>query len=134
METSESRRAKLVRIVCNVGGGVCVGLAALGLILPLLPTTPFLLLAAALFFRGSKRLYDWLVGNRHFGPLIRDYQAGRGIPRRAKVSAILLLWLTIGATVMWAVGAVWIRLLLIAIAIGVTLYLARLPVRPALTS
>jgi hypothetical protein len=95
--------------------------------LPLLPTTPFLLLAAALYFRGSRRMYYWLLNNRRFGHIIRDYRAGRGMPRKAKLYTIGLLWATIGATAVFAVSVLWARLLLAAVAVGVTLYLVRLP-------
>lgn len=122
-------REQVVRGLCIAGGGVCLGLAVLGAVLPLLPTTPFLLLAAALFFRGSPRLYHWLLSNRQFGPLIRDYRAGRGIPRRAQRLAILLVWLSLGATVAFVNDLLWLEVLLLANAIGVTIYLARLPVR-----
>lgn len=129
MVTTESPGAKALRAACVAGGAVCVGLAALGLFLPLLPTTPFLLLAAALFFRGSRRMYVWLLDNPKFGGLIRQYRAGHGIPRRAKRLAIALLWLTIGASVMWVVSAFPVRLALIAVAVSVTVFLLRLPSR-----
>jgi uncharacterized membrane protein YbaN (DUF454 family) len=132
MEMSETRRGRIVRAACVIGGGLCVGLAVLGVILPLLPTTPFLLLAAALYFRGSKRMYHWLLNNRHFGHIVRDYRSGQGIPRRAKVYAIALVWLTIGATATFAISAPWARLMLVAVALGVTLYLVRLPARSQL--
>lgn len=120
-------RDKFIRAVCIVLGSICVGLAAAGLVLPLLPTTPFLLLAAALYFRGSKRMYDWLLNNRYFGSYIRAYRAGQGLPRRAKISAVVLLWLTIGVTILFAIDSTWVRALLLVIASGVTIYLLRLP-------
>ncbi len=135
MEATETLSARVTRAACVAGGGLCVGLAVLGMVLPLLPTTPFLLLAAALFLRGSKRLYHRLLDNRFFGHYIRDFRAGRGLPRRAKFSALLLLWSTIGATlVLYAGAGWWLRLLLVGVAVGVTVYLARLPVRPQLPS
>jgi len=75
------------------------------------------------------------LDNRFFGHYIRDFRAGRGLPRRAKFSALLLLWSTIGATlVLYAGAGWWLRLLLVGVAVGVTVYLARLPVRPQLPS
>ena len=68
-------------------------LAVLGLFLPLLPTTPFLLLASACYVRSSERLHGWLMGNRVLGGYIRNFQERRGVPVRAKVTTVVLLWL-----------------------------------------
>lgn len=73
-------------------GLLCLGLAALGLFLPLLPATPFLLLAAACFARSSERLHGWMLRHRHFGPLLRDWETHRAIrpgAKRAATAAIL---------------------------------------------
>ena len=72
-------------------GIVFVAVAAVGVIIPGLPTTPFLLLAAAAFARSSPRLYEWLLRNRTFGPLIDDYRAGRGVSARVKATAISIM-------------------------------------------
>jgi hypothetical protein len=114
--------AKIVLIAC---GTISVALGVLGVFLPLLPTTPFLLLAAACFARSSEKLYDRLLGNRWFGHYIRDYRDGKGIPPRRVAVAIALLWLTIGYTAFVAVSLWWVRLLLLAIAGAVTVHLVR---------
>jgi uncharacterized membrane protein YbaN (DUF454 family) len=106
-------------------GALCVVLAVLGIFLPLLPTTPFLLLAAFLFARSSSSFYDWLIMNRWFGEYIRNYREGRGIPLRQKISTILILWMTIVLGV-WLVPVIWSRLGMIAIATGVTVHLLRM--------
>jgi uncharacterized membrane protein YbaN (DUF454 family) len=108
-------------------GTVCLGLGILGIVLPLLPTTPLLLLAAACYARGSERFYHWLLNHRWFGPHIRNYRAGAGIPLRAKATGIALVWATILITVAFAVELLWVRALLIAIAAGISAYLLRLP-------
>ncbi len=90
---------------------------------PLLPTTPLLLLAAICYARSSPRFYNWLMTNRWCGEYIRNYRAGRGIPRKQKVLTILLLWLTIGYAVWFVVSLWWVRLILGGIAVGVTLHL-----------
>jgi len=112
--------AKILLITC---GTISVALGVLGLFLPLLPTTPFLLLAAACYARSSEKLYDWLLGNRWFGEYIRNYREGKGIPLRRTAVAIALLWLTISYTAIVAVSLLWVRLILLAIAGGVTFHL-----------
>ena len=107
-------------------GTLCVGLGVLGMLVPVLPTTPFLLLAAACFGRSSERFYRWLVTNRWCGAYIRNYREGRGIPLKQKVLAISLLWLTIGSTAWWAVSLWWVRLILLGIAVGVTIHLVKI--------
>lgn len=76
----------------NVAGALAVLLGILGLFLPLLPTTPFLLLASWCFARGSERLHRWLLSHRVFGEYLRNFEAGRGIPLKAKIVATLMLW------------------------------------------
>ena len=116
------RPARIALIAC---GTLSVALGVLGVFLPLLPTTPFLLLAAACYARSSERWYDWLLGNRWCGPYIRNYREGKGISLRRTAVAIALLWLTIGYTAFVAVSQWWLRLLLLAIAGGVTVHLLR---------
>ncbi len=108
-----------------LSGFVCVALALVGIFVPVLPTTPFLLLAAFFFARSSERFYIWLVTNRWFGDYIRNYREGRGIPLREKVLAITALWLTIGASAVFAVPAWWMRLILLGIGLGVTAHLLK---------
>lgn len=76
----------------NVAGVLAVLLGILGLFLPLLPTTPFLLLASWCFARGSSRLHRWLLSHRVFGEYLRNFEAGRGIPLKAKILATVMLW------------------------------------------
>ena len=78
-------------------GFVFVGIGGVGIVLPGLPTTPFLILAAACFARSSQRLYDKLLAHRMFGPLIRDYREGRGIPRRAKFLSLGMMWIFVAS-------------------------------------
>ena len=79
------------KILYNVAGCICVGLGFLGLFLPLLPTTPFLLLAAFCFSKGSKRLHSWLVEHPRMGPIISDWNARRVIRPRVKAAATITL-------------------------------------------
>ena len=114
------------------GGTVCVGLGVLGVFLPVLPTTPFLLLAAFCYGRGSERFYQWLVYRSWVGSYIRNYQSGRGIPPKQKALTILLLWLTIGSTIGFVALAWWLKAAMVIMAIGVTIHLVRMKTwRPA---
>lgn len=108
------------------GGILCVGLATAGIFLPLLPTTPFLLLAAACFIRSSDRLYQWLIHHKWFGPYIRNYREHKAIPKRTKVVILLLLWGTLAYSAFGVIDTMVWRLPLLLIGIGVTLHVLRL--------
>lgn len=104
-------------------GTVCVGLGVLGMFLPLLPTTVFLLMAAYCYSRSSERFHTWLLNNRFCGKYIRNYKSGQGISIRQKVTTITILWASIGFSIWMIGGSFWVSLLLAAIAIGVTVHL-----------
>lgn len=108
-------------------GTISTGLGFLGIFLPLLPTTAFLLLAAWCYARSSERFYNWLLNNRLFGKYITSYLEGRGVPVRTKVWSLVLLWITILASAIFFVDNIYIRILLIAIAIGVSIHIITLP-------
>lgn len=120
-----SRLDQIRKFLLITAGTLSVALGVLGIFLPLLPTTPFLLLAAYCYARSSRHLLEWLLTNRWFGAYIRNYREGRGIPLREKVVTLTVLWLTIGATTVFAVSFWPARLLLLAIATGVTIHLVR---------
>jgi uncharacterized membrane protein YbaN (DUF454 family) len=109
-----------------VFGTLCVALGVLGIFLPILPTTPFLLLAAACYARSSNRFYQWLLDNRWFGEYIRNYREGKGIPLRQKIFTLTLLWLTIGYAVLSVLTRWQIKLILLGIAVGVTIHLVKI--------
>ncbi len=116
------------RVLLTLAGLVCVGLAAAGAVLPLLPTTPFLLLAAACFARSSPRLNRWLHTNRVFGAYLRRYRRGEGLPLAAKIAILSLLWLSLTASALLAVpDHLWpIRVALAVIGLGVSLHILRI--------
>ncbi len=92
-----------IKILWIFLGSVFVALAALGVALPGLPTTPFLILAAACYIRSSQKLYDWLISNKTFGPYLKDYREGKGIPKRAKILAISMIVLFVGSSVIFGI-------------------------------
>jgi len=114
---------RLVGGVLITAGTFFVGLGVLGIYLPLLPTTPFLLLAAACYARGSKRFYTWLLSNKWFGNYIKNYREGKGVPLRVKVLSISLLWITIIFSAAFVVHILLARIILILIASGVTIHI-----------
>jgi uncharacterized membrane protein YbaN (DUF454 family) len=118
---------QLSRYLLIAAGTLSVGLAILGIFLPILPTTPFLLLAAFLYARSSERFLHWLLTNRVFGAYIDNYRRGLGMPRREKILTVTALWLTIGFSAFYVVQVVWLKVLLGLIATGVTLHLVRIP-------
>jgi uncharacterized membrane protein YbaN (DUF454 family) len=104
-------------------GTLSTGLGIIGIFVPILPTTPFLLLAAACYMRSSERFYQWLINNRVFGSYVRNYIEGRGMPVKLKIFIIFLLWLTIGLSITIGVQNTVIRIVLICVAIGVTAHI-----------
>lgn len=108
-------------------GLLCTVLGAAGIVIPGLPTTPFLLLAAFCFSRSSKRFHQWLLGHRWLGPYIRNFEEGRGMTPRDKAVTLVTMWLTVGITVVFFIPVDWARLTIVAICGTVTVYLLRLP-------
>ena len=106
-------------------GVISIGLGVIGVFVPLLPTTPFLLLSAACFVRSSEKLYTWLIHHKWFGDYIRHYREHHAIPLRAKIVTLALLWSAIGYTAFGIVTAWWVRALLGVIAVGVTVHILR---------
>ena len=114
---------KTTRSLLIVAGTLSVALGALGILLPLLPTTPFLLLAAFCYGRSSDRFYRKLISNRVFGKYLQNYREGRGIPMQQKIITILLLWASIGSSIYFLAAPMWASVLLLAIASGVSVFL-----------
>jgi len=117
----------LKRIGLIVSGWMCVLLAILGIFLPLLPTTPFLLLAAFCFSRSSTRFHHWLINHPWFGDYIKNFQEGRGMTLSSKIWSVTLIWLSIGSTVIFFVPSMWGKIGLLIIAASVSGYLISRP-------
>ena len=120
----QQQRNPLLRGILIGIGWLSVVLGVIGIFLPVLPTTPFLLLAAACFMRSSRRFYLWLVNHRQLGPWIVDYLQGQGIPLKGKVYAIGLMWLSIGVS-SYLVPLFWARVFMLTSAVLVSLYILK---------
>ena len=123
MKTSNPSLRKWLLISAGV---LSVVLATVGVFLPLLPTTPFLLLAAACFMRSSDGLYEWLTTHKWFGPYIRNYREHRAITKRTKTVVLVLMWTTLVYGIVWVTSLLIVRVLLLVIGVGVTIHLLRL--------
>lgn len=119
-------RDATVRGLWTGAGALALALGLVGIFVPLLPTTPFVLLASFCFVRGSPALHARLLAHPRFGPLIRDWEAGRGIPRRAKRIAIAMTLVSLGVSA-WLVGKPVVTAVLAVLGLALVVYLARLP-------
>jgi uncharacterized protein len=113
-----------MKTLLNIAGVLALLLGIVGLFLPLLPTTPFLLLASACFARGSTRLHRWLLQHRVFGVYLRNVEAGNGIPLRAKIVALAMMWASLAYSCV-RFDHTGLRLALLAIGCAVSIYLLR---------
>lgn len=112
-----------MRFLLTVLGFISLGFAVLGVFLPVLPTTPLLLLAAALFLRGNRHWYEWLMSHPKFGPYIRNFTTYRAIPLKVKVVAVTMVWLTLLNCAVF-VARHWIfRLFFILLATAITIHI-----------
>ena len=124
-ETKASQ--KLVRVLFFVAGSIFLARGAIGVALPVLPTTPFLLLALACYCRSSERMTYWMLNNKYFGNYIRNYKEGKGIPLKTKLFAVTVLWIAIGYSALFIIPMLIVQIILFAVAAGVTIHLTRLP-------
>jgi len=106
-------------------GLLAVVLALIGIFLPVLPTTPFLLLASGLFVRSSKRMHDWLMHNRILGPYLHTYLSCRAVTRRTRRHALVFLWTSLSLSMLWIDKPI-VRLVLPIIGLAVSLHLLML--------
>ena len=104
-------------------GSLSLALGVIGIILPVLPTTPFLLLAAALYVRSSEKLYQWLINQKYLGTYIRNFREHHAIPLRAKILSISMIWITLTYCAIAISNIIWIKLIFIALAIAVTIHI-----------
>ena len=120
---------RLRRTFFLIAGSVFLATGVVGIAVPVLPTTPFLILAAFCYARSSSRCYRWLVTNRFFGSYLNDYLCGRGVSWKVKAGTLVFLWVVIALTAVFFVEQLWVRVLLLMVAAGVTLHVALLKSR-----
>lgn len=118
-----------VRWFFLTAGWVSLILGLIGLFLPIVPTTPFLLLTAFCFARGSERFYIWLLTNKYFGSYIRSWRNHEGIPVKVKMYVLALLWYVLIMSAIFVVPLWTVRGVFLLVGIGVTIYIVRLPTR-----
>lgn len=112
-----------MKTLCIILGSISLGLGILGLFLPLLPTTPFLLLTAALYFRGSPKLYQRLLDHPRVGPYIRNYREHKAIPLKAKILSIALMWGMMLSSTIFLLRGFELKVALLTVAAAVTYYI-----------
>ena len=130
----KKQRDKLIRTLWFIAGTICLALGAIGIILPILPTTPFLLAAAACYCKSSDKMYRWLLNNKWFGEYIRNYKEGRGLPMKTKVIALAILWITIIFSTIFLLHHLLptqlvlpMQLIMLIVAIAVSMHILKLP-------
>ena len=112
-----------MKIVLIVIGSIALALGFMGIFVPLLPTTPFLLLAAALYFRSSPRLYKWLLSQKHLGPYIRNFMEHKSIPLKIKVISVSMVWLTLLNCAIFVAEHWAFRVFFILLATAITIHI-----------
>ena len=122
-------RSRTARVLFDVLGTLFVGIGLVGAVLPLLPTTPFILLAAACYARGSGRFYAWLIHNRHLGPIIQEWRDYRSIPRKAKKKAIFAIVIVFSVSASFFLDRLYICIPFILLYTGLIVLLLRIPSR-----
>lgn len=123
------RKTKLKRGFYIFLGTFCLVLGTIGLVVPILPTTPFWLLTCWCYFRGSRTLYRKVMRNRYFGNYVKGFLVDRTIPLRAKICSIALIWVSCIGTALFLDVIIWVKLLLLVISIGVTIHILSYPTK-----
>jgi uncharacterized protein len=131
-EMKEKQSDKIIenQLLCGLliaCGWLSITLGVIGAFLPVMPTVPFLLLAAACFSRSSVRFHNWLLEHKLLGPILEVHLNGAGMPKKAKFTAIAMVWVSILTSAFFFVHLVWVRFVMIAIALCITIYLFRIP-------
>jgi len=108
---------KTQKLFYNIMGTVSLAFAFIGVILPIIPTTPFVLLSAACYYRGSKRLHRWLSRNEIFGPIIRDFEEHGGMRKATKIKALTIMWTAVLASALLILDTLTMQALVVLVAV-----------------
>ena len=126
--------SKFIRTLFLIAGTICVIFGAIGVVLPILPATPFFLAAAACYYKSSPKMHRWLLTNKWFGAYIRNYKEGKGLPMKTKVTALTMLWITMGASIVFMLDRLLptqlvlpMQLTMIVVGVAVSIHIIRLP-------
>jgi uncharacterized membrane protein YbaN (DUF454 family) len=122
-ENENVKTKKIINHLVFLGGFISLILGIIGIALPILPTTPFLLLASAAFAKSSKRFHRWLLNNKILGAYIKNYREGKGLPLKIKVITLSLLWITIIISILFLMHLFWVQIVLICIAAAVSIHI-----------
>lgn len=112
-----------MKVLYIIVGSLALALGVVGMFIPLLPTTPFLLLSAAMYFRSSERLYKWLLDRKVIGGYIRQFRETKAIPLHAKIVSVSMVWITILYCIFFVLDKIVLQILLFAIALAVSIHI-----------
>lgn len=119
------------RLLLNVVGTIALGVGMIAVFIPVVPTTPLLLVAAACYAHSSERMYNWLINNRLTGKHVRDMKLGRGISLRLKLGTLVLAWVMLGSVILFTVESMWLKGVLLGVLLLKTVVMARIKTAPA---
>jgi len=122
-EKKNGQTKKIKRYLIFLGGFISLVLGIIGIVIPILPTTPFLLIASAAFAKSSERFNNWLLNNKILGAYIKNYREGKGLPLKLKIITLSLLWITILISLLFLMELLWLQVLLICIATAVSIHI-----------
>jgi hypothetical protein len=123
-KSAKPGKNKFIRLLWIILGSLFVTVGYIGIFVPGLPTTVFLILAAACYIRSSKKLYNWLINNKHFGQLIKDYYDGKGMPLKSKVIALSMMVIFCSFAIFFVVEILWVNLIIFLAGITGFLYIS----------
>tara|TARA_B100000519_G_scaffold198529_1_gene208104 strand:- start:22 stop:423 length:402 start_codon:yes stop_codon:yes gene_type:complete len=124
------KKNKLIRILWILLGSLFVGIGYLGIFVPGLPTTIFLILAAGCYIRSSEKLYNWLINNKIFGKYIKDYYEGKGMPLKSKILAFSMIIIFCSFAIFFVIELIWVQLIVgLAGIIGISYIILRVPTK-----
>ncbi len=134
MKSNENKViAKPLRYLLIAAGWFFVALGVIGIFLPVMPTTIFLLIAASLFAKSSEKFYNALINNKYLGSYIRNYREHKGMTLRSKITAIVVMNLSIGFSAFYAVETTWVKIVLLAIAVSLTIFFITIKTIPEIS-